>query len=425
MEPLPAALSAAPAAPPTADGGRRPGLTTFAALRHRNYRLWFTGQIVSLFGSWMQTTAQAFLVFELTRSPAYLGYVAFAASAPAWVFMLGAGVIADRVPRRRLMLVTQSAMMVLAAVLAALTLSGVVRPWQIMVLACAQGVANAFDAPARQALVTELVERADLTNAIALNSTMFNAAVTLGPAISGVVYAAVGPGWCFVVNALSFLGTIIALSLLRLPAPVARPSSGAGSGGLLEGLSFVAHDRVVRVLVGLVMAISVFGLGYVTLFPAWASEVLGGGATTNGLLQSARGLGALIGALAIASLGRSISRGALLTVGTFLFPTLALAFAGARWLPWSLLALVGAGFGLILIFNLANALVQEHVPDALRGRVMAVYTLAVFGFLPIGSLLAGELAERIGVVEALLVTASATLLCAVVAAVRFPWLRRL
>jgi len=426
-------MQSAPVRPPDADAPTVPaafpaapaGLRPFAALASRNYRLWFAGQLVSLFGSWMQSTAQGFLVYELTGSPAYLGYVTFAASAPAWLFMLRAGVIADRVPRRSLLLLTQSAMMVVALVLTALTFSGLVAPWHIVVLAFGLGVANAFDAPARQAFVSELVTREDLTNAIALNSTMFNAAVALSPAISGVTYAVFGPAWCFLVNAVSFLAVIAALLAMRIePRPV-TPGGGAPRGGLKEGLLFVARHRTVRMLIGLISVLSLVGLGFVTLLPAWAKDILGGDATTNGWLQSARGVGALTAALTIAALGRFTFKGKLLTLGTFLFPTLVLAFAWVRWLPLSLALIVGAGFGLILIFNLCNSLVQEHTPDELRGRVMSIYSLAFFGFLPIGGLFAGVMAEAVGEVWTLTLTALTTLVCAGLMAVFYPSVRRL
>src|SRR5437773_6836739 len=192
---------------------------TFASLKHRNYRLWFTGNLVSLFGTWMQATAQGYLVFQLTNSPAYLGYVGFAAGVPAWMFTLYGGVIADRMSRRTLMLITQTSMMILAFVLAGLVFAGLVRPWQIVTLAFLLGVANAFDGPARLAFVVELVDREDLTNAIALNATMFNLATATGPAMAGLTYALIGPAWCFMLNGLSFTASITALLRMKLPPP--------------------------------------------------------------------------------------------------------------------------------------------------------------------------------------------------------------
>jgi MFS family permease len=368
----------------------------FAALKYRNYRLWFWGQMVSLFGTWMQATAQGYLVFQLTHSPAYLGYVGFAAGLPSWLFMLYGGVVADRMSRRTLLVITQTGMMVLAFILAALTFSGLVQPWHIVLLALGLGLANAFDAPARQAFVLEMVEREDLTNAIALNSTMFNSATAVGPAAAGVTYALFGPAWCFTINGLSFMAVISALLLMKLK-PLAVPAHRTSTlADLKEGLRYVASQPPIRMLIGLVAMISLFSMSFVTLIPAWAVTVLGGNATTNGLLQSARGVGALSSALLIASLGRFKFKGKLLTVGTFAFPTMLLVFALVRWLPLSLLVLVGVGMALILILNLANALVQTLVPDPLRGRVMGIYSLTFLGLMPIGALLAGAVAEHIG-----------------------------
>jgi len=400
--------------------------STFSALRFRNYRLWFFGQLISLFGSWMQVSAQGFLVFELTGSSAYLGYVAFAAGLPAWLFMLWGGVVADRVSRRTLLMVTQSVMMLLAVVLAVLTFLGVVQPWHILVLAAFSGAAGAFDAPARLAFVLEMVDRDELTNAIALNSTMFNTATTLGPAVAGLVYAFAGPGWCFLSNAASFLAVLAALGMMRgearAPAVVHRPSALAD---LAEGLRFVASDPNVRLLIGLVVVMSLFGVSFVTLMPAWAARVLHGDATTNGFLQSARGAGALAGALVLAWLGKRASRGRLMTRATFLMPAAVLAFSFVRWVPASLAILAVAGVGLIVALNMTNSLLQTLAPDALRGRVMSVYTLAFFGFVPLGGLLIGTVADNWGEPAAVALSGGITLGFAVLVRVLAPKLSRL
>jgi MFS family permease len=370
---------------------------TFAALKSRNYRLWFFGQMISLFGTWMQTTAQGFLVFELTHSPVYLGYVAFASGIPTWLFMLYAGVVADRMPRRSLLLITQTAMMILAFILACLTFLHLVQPWHIILLAFGLGAANAFDAPARQAFVLEMVEREDLTNAIALNSSMFNSATAFGPAIAGVTYALFGPGWCFTINGITFGAIIAALLAMRNLNPQPIPEHrNAVLADLKEGLSYVFSHSIIRFLIGLVGMTTLFGISYVTLIPAWTISILHGNASVNGLLLSARGVGALISALSIASLGHFKFRGKLLTVGTFVFPVGLFAFAMLRLLPLSLLALVAVGWASILIFNLVNALIQTLTSDHLRGRVMSVYSFTFFGFMPIGGLLAGAVAEKAG-----------------------------
>ncbi len=396
----------------------------FAALSYPNYRLWFFGQMTSLFGTWMQSTAQGYLVFELTRSPAYLGYVSFASGAAMWVFTLYGGVIADRVPRRSLLVVTQGLSMALAFILSALTFTGVVAPWHIVVLAFSLGVVNAFDVPARQSFVIEMVGREDLTNAIALNSTMFNAAVAAGPAVGGITYALFGPGWCFAVNGVSFVAVIAALLSMRL-APSASPSRRSSAfADIREGLKAVRSDRAILALVVLVGAASMFGMSYVTLMPAWAVRVLNGDARTNGLLQSARGLGALAAALGIASLGRFRFRGGLLTAGSILFPVMLVAFSFTRALPVSLAALLLVGAANITINSLANSLVQTRTPDELRGRVMSIYNLFFMGLLPIGALLAGAIAEKGGAPLAVLVGAGGTLACATAIGIAVPSLRK-
>jgi MFS family permease len=398
---------------------------TFAALKHRNYNLWFRGQIVSLMGTWMQQTAQGYLVFQLTGSPVYLGYVGFAAGVPAWLFTLYGGVIADRVEKRKLLIVTQTAMMLLAFALAALVFSNLVQPWHIVALAFLLGVANAFDAPARLAIVGEMVSREDLTNAIALNATMFNTGTAIGPAVAGVTYALVGPAWCFMLNGVSFVAVIVALLLIKIdprPAPSGRASAWAA---LLEGLRYISRDPAIRTLIGLVGVTALFGVSFATLFPAWAVSVLGGDATTAGLIPSARGVGALIGALTIASLGSFKFKGKLLSYGSLAFPLLLLIFAQLRSLPWSLLALLLSGIAIIMIMNVANALVQSLAPDALRGRIMSVYSLTFFGLMPVGALWAGAAAEVAGEPAAVTLGAVVALVFAGGLWVFAPWLRRL
>lgn len=397
----------------------------FSSLRHRNYRLWFWGQMVSLFGTWMQVTAQGFLIYELTRSSAYLGYVGFAAGLPSWFLMPLGGVIADRVRRRTLLIITQTSMMALAFILAALSFLHVVQPWHVVLLAFLLGIANAFDAPARHAFVPDMVGREDLTNAIALNSTIFNSGTAIGPAVAGITYALVGPAWCFMINGVSFIAVIAALSRMRLKAGEREVSQSSAFQDLKEGFGYVLGHPMIRTLISLIVVTSLFGVSFAVLLPAWAVKVLGGDATTNGWLQSARGVGALIGALLIASLGRFDFKGRLLTLGSFVFPLLVLAFSFVRWLPLSLAVLMGTGVGVIFIFNLANALVQTLVRDELRGRVMGLYSLTFFGFLPIGALWIGTMAQRFGETAAVLVNASIMLVLCTAIAVSVPELRRL
>lgn len=397
---------------------------TFQALRHRNYRLYFWGQIVSLFGTWMQITAQGFLAFELTRSTAFLGVLGFATGAPTMLFMLYGGVVADRMDKRKLMLLTQVIMTLLAVLTAVLTFTGAVRPWHLILLALGFGSANAFDAPARHSIIVELVGRADLTNAIALNASMFNGAAVVGPALAGVLYALAGPGWCFALNSLSFLAVIAALLAIKLRKRGAGSARASAWTELKEGLSYAFGQPVIRGLLGLIMGASLFGSSLAAIFPAWAVKVLGRDAAANGLLHAARGFGALLSALVIASLGHFQFRGRLLALGSGIFPFFILFFALVRWMPLSLFSLVGAGFSVVLIFNLANALIQSLVDDRLRGRVMSIYSLTFFGFMPLGALWLGETAEKLGEPWAVILAAGGLLLVSSAVMIITPSLRK-
>jgi len=396
----------------------------WTALRYPNYRLWFRGQVVSLFGMWMESTALGFLVFELTKSPAYLGLVGFAAGIPTWLFMLYGGVIADRMPRRNLLMITQSVMMALAFAVAALTFLHWIQPWHILVMAFLLGTANAFEAPARQSFILEMVPPEDMTNAIALNSAMFNTAMAVGPMAGGLIYAFFGPAWCFAINGVTFIAVLVALKRMKLPPFVTKPRRASALADLREGLKYVASHSLIRTIIGLIGVIALFGISFATLFPAWAVNILHGDARTNGYLQSARGLGALTAALLIASLGRFRFRGKLLTFGTFALPVTAAIFALTRWTPISLLIIFGSGLSQILIFNLCNALVQTHSPDELRGRVMSVYALVFFGLMPLGALGIGIAAERLGQPAAVLASAGVMMGAAAALAVLMPRLRR-
>jgi len=371
----------------------------------------------------MQRTAQGFLIFELTKSPVYLGYVGFAYGIPSWLFMLYGGVVADRIPRRKILLGTQISMMILAFILAGLTFTGAVQPWQIIILAFLLGCANAFDAPARQAFVTDLVERKDLTNAIALNSSMINMATVLGPAIAGLTYAAFGPAWCFTINGLSFIAVILALSLMKLTPFQSVSRQVSISTEVKQGFAYVASNPIIRTIILNLGILSLAGLGFVTLMPVWAVDVLGGDATTNGFLHTARGLGALSGVLLIAAIGQTYSKGKLFTIGTFVMPVFLIILSLTRILPASFLALFGVGWGFMVIINLSNTMVQINVADELRGRVMGIFTLTFFGLLPIGSLINGAIADQIGAPLTVQINALILLAAAFLLFLRFPAIR--
>jgi MFS family permease len=437
---------------------------TFSALQHHNYRLWFSGQMVSLMGTWMQSTAQGYLIYQLTSSSAFLGYVSFAAGLPSWIFTLFAGVMGDWMSRRKLLVYTQIAMMTLAFALSGLVFTGVVMPFHILIMAFMLGIANAFDAPTRQAFVVELVEREDLTNAIALNSIMFNAAVVVGPTVAGFVYDWLGAGWCFAINGISFIAVIIALLLMRFkrtprrqgatpstPTDLPTPAGRAGSmpstptdGSILAGqtvssfpmprsvwkdirvgFQFVLSNHMVAFLILGLGLITMFGMSIMTLIPAWSAKILGGDVRTNGLLLSARGVGALLGGLLIAALAKRGVKGKLWTIGSFIFPVVMFAFALVNWLPLSMLALVGIGACFMLLANTTNALVQTRMPDEIRSRVMSIYTLVFFGAMPIGSLIVGNVAAAIGEQRAVLIDAVIMAIFAVVIFLKVPQLRKL
>jgi MFS family permease len=396
---------------------------TFASLKYPNYRLWFIGQLVSLVGTSTQATAQGFLIYQLTKSPAYLGYVSFAFGIPTWIFTLYAGAIADRVPRRTLMVITQTSMLILAFILAYLTFTNAVQSWQILILSFLLGVSNAFDAPARQAFVLEMVDREDLTNAIALNSIMFNMSVVIGPAFGGLIYAAVGPGWCFTINGISFIAVIIALLLMELKPFVPATSNRSAMSDMREGLKYVVNHSAVRLLISTLFIFTVFSLGLVTLIPAWSVVVLQGNAATSGFLTAARGFGALIGALLVAALGRFRSRGKLWTINSILLPISMIIFAFMVWLIPSLFAMAVTGFAFMVMGNLSNAMVQTRIVDEMRGRVMGVYTFFFFGAMPIGSLIAGWAAKAIGEPITVIISAVILILFAVWVIWRQPALR--
>lgn len=368
---------------------------TFGSFKFRNYKLWFVGQATSLLGTWMQTSAQQYLIYELTGSSAFVGTVSFVSGIPSWIFMLFAGTVADRISKRRLMIFTQTGMMILAFILAALVFAGWITPTWILVLAFLLGLFNAFDAPARQAFVSELVDREHLSNAIAMNSLMFNLGTAFGPAVGGFVYYLFRPGWCFTINGFSFVAVIIALSMMVFPNEKLRPSKADNSPllQLKEGFKFVWQNRQVRYLIFMLAVTTLCSSAVVTLFPAWSKAYLGGDERLFGFMMSARGVGAIFSAFLIASLGNAKFKSRILYANYFIFPLIIVGFSFIRSQIFSLLVLLFFGFSLILLFNLTNALVQESTPNHLRGRVMGIYSFAFFGLMPVGSLWIGLLAR--------------------------------
>ena len=370
---------------------------TFAALKHRNYRLFFVGQLVSLIGSWMQTTAQGWLVYQMTGSKALLGTVAAAGSLPVLLLSLWGGSVADRHSKRTVVVLTQAGMMLLAFVFAALVWSGRIQPWHILVLAALGGVAMAFDMPARQAFIVEITSRDDLMNAVSLNSSIFNGARIVGPAVAGFLMARVGMSVCFFLNGLSFIAVIVGLLIMRLPrfVPPAQPASTGRH--ILEGFTYVAGHRRVRRLLLLISVVGIFGWSYSVLLPAYATDILHVGEGGYGVLLSANGFGALLGALTVATYGSRVRPRRFILGGLWLFSAMLLLLAVVRWYPLVLACLAAGGWGMLLYFSMTNTLVQTSVSDQMRGRVMGIWALVFGGTMPLGGLESGLLSQAVGV----------------------------
>ena len=366
------------------------------AFQHRNYRLFFAGQLTSLVGTWMQTVAQSWLVYRLTGSATLLGLVGFASQFPIFLLSPIAGAVADAYPRRRTMIVIQSLMMLLAFPLAALTLMNRIQVWHVIVLAILLGFVNAFDIPVRQSFVAEMVGREDLINAIALNSSMMNGARIIGPAVAGILVSLVGEGWCFLINGLSYLAVIIGLIFITAGNNRPREHQGSRVEAIFEGFRFALDTGPVRALLLLLGVVSLMGMPYSVLMPIFADDILKGGAKGLGLLMGSSGIGALLGAAVLA--GRQGVRG----LGNWVmfacagFGTSLILFSLSRKFWLSMLLLMPVGFSMMVQMASSNTLIQSMVPDRLRGRVMALYSMMFLGMAPFGALLAGILANLMG-----------------------------
>jgi MFS family permease len=396
------------------------------ALLHRNYRLFFGGQSVSLIGTWITRVATSWLVYRLTGSELLLGLVGFCGQIPTLLLSPLAGVLVDRWQRHRILLVTQILSMLQSFLLGALTFAGAIRVWHVLVLQIAQGIINAFDTPARQAFVVEMVEdRADLPNAIALNSSMVNGSRVLGPSIGGAIIAAVGEAWCFTIDGISYLFVIASLLAMRLPAASAPVPGADLLAELRTGFDYVAGSVPIRTVLILLAIVSAMGMPYTVLMPVIAAGVLHGGPSTLGLLMTATGVGALGGTLYLASRTSVVGLGRVIMLATLLFGASLIAFAASRtlWLSLILLPFVGAGF--MVQMAATNTILQTLVDDRFRGRVMAFYTMAFLGTAPIGSLLAGVLADRFGAPATIALGGTACGIAAIWFGTRLPLLRAL
>ena len=369
----------------------------FTSLRHRNFRLFWGGQLISLIGTWMQGLGQQWLVYVLTGSALKLGIVSAFQFLPVLLFSLFGGVVVDRVPKRTLILCTQTASLLLALILGLLTWAGVVQIWHIYLLAFLLGTVNAFDMPARQAFIVEMVGREDLMNAIALNSSIFNGSRVLGPAAGAYIIGAVGIAGCFFLNALSFVAVIVSLLLMHLPPSEVLPPRRNVLRQIGEGLDYIRRDRRVLLVFLLVSFISIFAIpGYSTLMPLIADRVLHVGVTGLGTLTSCLALGALIAALALAYTNSAVQRRFFLTFGALTGVSLLLVFSFSRSFTLSMVTLAGVGFCVVATNATGNTIIQSYVPDHLRGRVMSVWSLVLVGLAPFGSFFAGSVAERAG-----------------------------
>jgi MFS family permease len=394
---------------------------TFSALKHRNFRLFFSGQLISFTGTWMTTTAQGWLVYQLTGSKALLGLVAAAASAPMLFFATWGGWVADRYPKRFVIVVTQTCQMILSLTIAALVWSKLVQPWHIIVLAILGGITMAFDMPARQSFVIEMTSREDLMNAISLNSSAFNCARIIGPSIAGFLMAQVGIAMCFLLDGLSFIAVIAGLLMMRLPKHRLIKSEASAIGQALEGFRYVWSHRRVLTILSLFAVVGIFGWSYSVLMPAFAHDVLHLGANGYGMLMAGSGVGALAAALTVASAGHILPTRFMALGGIGIFSGALALFAFTRNLYLGTLLLAIVGFGIVLYFSTSNTVLQSIVPDEMRGRVMGIWTLIFGGMIPLGSLQAGLMADFLGTPATMAIGA---LICALAAVVTLNVIRR-
>ncbi|MCX6356380.1 MAG: MFS transporter [Candidatus Aureabacteria bacterium] len=369
----------------------------FRALHARNFRLFFAGQGISLVGTWMQHIAMSWLVYRLTGSPFLLGLVAFSSQIPAFILGPFSGVLADRWNRHRILIVTQTLAMIQAFLLALLTFSGIVAVWHVILLGILLGCVNSIDIPARHSFIFDMVERKEIIgNAVALNSAMFNAARLIGPSVAGVIIAVAGEGWCFLLNAVSFIAVIWSLLIMRLPARLPARRRAHMLAELREGIVYAFGFAPIRAILLLVSVCSLMGMPYMVLMPVFAKDILHGGPWTLGFLMASAGVGALVGTLYLASRQGILRLGRMMPVATAIFGAglTAFAFSRALWLSLGLLCV--AGFGMMVQMALSNTILQVVVDDDKRGRVLSFFATAFMGMMPLGSLFAGMLARAVG-----------------------------
>jgi MFS family permease len=410
-----------------AHGGanRSKGRFPFAlrALNHRNFQLFFAGQLLSMIGTWMQSVAQSWLVYRLTGSAVLLGAVGFASQFPVFLFAPFGGALADRYNRHRIIVSTQTVAMTLAWILTVLTLTGAVEIWHIFLLASLLGLVNAFDIPARQSFVIEMVGREDLVNAIALNSSIVNGARMVGPAVAGILVSAFGEGHCFLINALSYLAVLAALLTMRVPRRAAVRDPRSTIANILEGFTFVGRTPPIRALIVLLALVSLMGMPYAVLMPIFADQILGGGPRGLGLLMGATGIGALAGALSLTFRKSIYGLGRVVAFASAAFGASLILFSFSRQFWVSAALLIPAGLSMMVQMASSNTLIQSMVPDQLRGRVMAVYSMMFMGMAPFGAMFAGLLAARLGAPATVAIGGAVCMAGAAVFGIKLPALR--
>jgi MFS family permease len=393
------------------------------ALRHRNFQLFFSGQMISLVGVWMDNIAEAWLVYRLTGSSLLLGTVAFASQIPVFLLAPIGGMVADRWNRQRIVIATQTLSMVLAGILAALTLTHTVTVWEVVVLAALMGAVNAFDIPARQAFLVDMVGREDLMNAIALNSSMFNGARVIGPSIAGILVATIGEGWCFAANSISYIAVIAGLIMMRVNRAPVEIRQVSPYEHIVEGFKFVWNTGPIRALLLLLGLVSLVAMPYSVLMPIIAAKVLHGDARTLGVLMCATGVGALAGALTLATRTGVQGLGRWVALACASFGTALILFSFSHRYFLSVALLVPVGFSMMVQMASSNTLIQAMVPDRLRGRAMAVYSMMFMGMAPMGALLSGWSAEHIGAQQTLTIGGVGAIVGAMLFARNLPKIR--
>ena len=396
------------------------------SLRHKNYKLFFSGQLISLVGTWMQSVAMSWLVYRLTNSALMLGLIAFLSQAPSFFVSPFAGVLIDRWDKHKVMVITQILAMLQAFILAALTLAGSIQVWHLVLLSLTMGLINSFDMPLRQAFVVEIIEdRKDLSNAIALNSSMVNGAKLFGPAIAGILVAIVGEGLCFLINGISFIAVIIALLCMKINKVIYKPDNKKIILELKEGFKYSFGFAPIREILILLGVISLISIPFTVIIPVFARDILKGGSDTLGFLMAATGVGALIAGIYLASRKSVIGLGNAVVVSTAIFGIALIIFSFSKNLWFSLAALLFVGFGMIVHISSINTILQTITDDNMRGRVMSYFTMAIIGIAPFGSLIDGALTDKIGAPNTVMIGGVVSIICSIVFFTRLPMLKKL